>query len=33
METTDMAVVVTQSQNEIAELERAGLDIRRTARG
>jgi type I restriction enzyme R subunit len=28
METTDMAVVVSQSQNEIAELERQGLDIR-----
>lgn len=28
METTDMAVVVSQSQNEIAELERHGLDIR-----
>ena len=28
METTDMAVVVSQSQNEIAELEAKGLDIR-----
>jgi type I restriction enzyme R subunit len=28
MESTDMAVVVSQSQNEIAELERHGLDIR-----
>jgi type I restriction enzyme R subunit len=28
METTDMAVVVSQGQNEVAELERAGLDIR-----
>jgi type I restriction enzyme R subunit len=28
METTDMAVVVSQSQNEIAELERHGLDIK-----
>ena len=28
METTDMAVVVSQSQNEIAHLERHGLDIR-----
>jgi type I restriction enzyme, R subunit len=28
METTDMAVVVSQSQNEIAELEHQGLDIR-----
>ena len=28
MESTDMAVVVSQSQNEIAQLERAGLDIR-----
>jgi type I restriction enzyme, R subunit len=28
METTDMAVVVSQSQNEISELERHGLDIR-----
>lgn len=28
MESTDMAVVVSQSQNEIAQLERHGLDIR-----
>ncbi|UZG56243.1 HsdR family type I site-specific deoxyribonuclease [Rhodococcus opacus] len=28
METIDMAVVVSQSQNEIADLERTGLDIR-----
>ena len=28
METTDMAVVVSQGQNEVAELERTGLDIR-----
>jgi type I restriction enzyme R subunit len=28
METTDMAVVVSQSQNEIAQLEKAGLDIK-----
>lgn len=28
METTDMAVVVSQSQNEIAEMEEAGLDIK-----
>jgi type I restriction enzyme R subunit len=28
METTDMAVVVSQSQNEIADLERHGLDVR-----
>jgi type I restriction enzyme R subunit len=28
METTDMAVVISQGQNEVAELERAGLDIR-----
>ena len=28
MESTDMAVVVSQSQNEIAHLERHGLDIR-----
>ncbi len=28
METTDMAVVVSQAQNEIADLERQGLDIR-----
>ena len=28
METTDMAVVVSQGQNEIAHLERKGLDIR-----
>jgi type I restriction enzyme R subunit len=28
METTDMAVVVSQGQNEIASLERHGLDIR-----
>lgn len=28
METTDMAVVVSQGQNEIATLERQGLDIR-----
>ncbi|WP_420867507.1 type I restriction enzyme endonuclease domain-containing protein [Aliiroseovarius marinus] len=28
MKTTDMAVVVSQSQNEIAELEAKGLDIR-----
>ena len=28
METTDMAVVVSQGQNEIAELERHGLNIR-----
>jgi type I restriction enzyme R subunit len=28
METTDMAVVVSQGQNEIADLERLGLDIR-----
>ena len=28
METTDMAVVVSQGQNEVAEMERAGLDIR-----
>jgi type I restriction enzyme R subunit len=28
METTDMAVVVSQSQNEIANLDRLGLDIR-----
>src|SRR4029078_7808788 len=28
METTDRAVVVSQGQNEVAELERAGLDIR-----
>jgi type I restriction enzyme R subunit len=28
METTDMAVVVSQSQNEIAHLERHGLDIK-----
>lgn len=28
METTEMAVVVSQSQNEIAEMEEAGLDIR-----
>ncbi len=28
METTDMAVVVSQAQNEIADLERHGLDIR-----
>jgi type I restriction enzyme, R subunit len=29
METTDMAVVISQGQNEVAELERAGLDIKR----
>src|SRR3546814_12781361 len=28
MESTDMAVVVSQSQNEIGHLERQGLDIR-----
>jgi type I restriction enzyme R subunit len=28
MRTTDMAVVVSQGQNEVAELERVGLDIR-----
>jgi type I restriction enzyme R subunit len=28
METTDSAVVVSQGQNEVAELERVGLDIR-----
>ena len=28
METTDMAVVVSQAQDEIADLERVGLDIR-----
>jgi type I restriction enzyme R subunit len=28
METTDMAVVVSQGQNEISEMERHGLDIR-----
>jgi type I restriction enzyme R subunit len=28
METTDMAVVVSQGQNEVADLERLGLDIR-----
>jgi type I restriction enzyme, R subunit len=28
METTDMAVVVSQGQNEVADLERVGLDIR-----
>ncbi len=28
MDSTDMAVVVSQSQNEIAQLERRGLDIR-----
>src|SRR3954469_1489613 len=28
MQSTDMAVVVSQSQNEIAQLERQGLDIR-----
>lgn len=28
METTDMAVVVSQGQNEIADLDRRGLDIR-----
>ena len=28
METTDMAVVVSQAQNEISDIERAGLDIR-----
>jgi type I restriction enzyme R subunit len=28
VETTDMAVVISQGQNEVAELERAGLDIR-----
>jgi len=28
METTDMAVVVSQSQNEIAAMDRVGLDIR-----
>ena len=28
METTDMAVVVSQGQNEIADMERLGLDIR-----
>jgi hypothetical protein len=28
METTDMAVVVSQGQNEIAALDRLGLDIR-----
>ena len=28
MESTDMAVVVSQGQNEIAQLERVGLDIR-----
>ena len=28
METTDMAVVVSQGQNEIADLDRQGLDIR-----
>ncbi len=28
METTDMAVVVSQGQNEVAEMEKAGLDIR-----
>jgi len=28
MESTDMAVVISQSQNEIADLERQGLDIR-----
>jgi type I restriction enzyme, R subunit len=28
METTDMAVVVSQAQNEVSEMERVGLDIR-----
>jgi len=28
METTDMAVVVSQGQNEVSEMERVGLDIR-----
>ena len=28
METTDMAVVVSQGQNEVSEMERAGLDMR-----
>lgn len=28
MESTDMAVVVSQAQNEVADMERAGLDIR-----
>lgn len=28
METTDMAVVVSQAQNEVSEMERIGLDIR-----
>jgi type I restriction enzyme R subunit len=28
METTDMAVVVSQGQNEVSDLERVGLDIR-----
>ncbi|MEJ7569348.1 MAG: type I restriction enzyme endonuclease domain-containing protein, partial [Gaiellaceae bacterium] len=28
IETTDMAVVVSQAQNEVGDLERAGLDIR-----
>jgi type I restriction enzyme R subunit len=28
METTDMAVVVSQAQNEVSDLERQGLDIR-----